>query len=81
MAQHPAIEALRGAMTAMQMPFAGIDMEYNEQVVGFPGGSYVNRLITVRNPQGQTENLDAQLTMKDPQIAALDMARFMNWKV
>jgi hypothetical protein len=76
MAQHPAIEALRGAMTAMQ-----IDMEYNEQVVGFPGGSYVNRLITVRNPQGQTENLDAQLTMKDPQIAALDMARFMNWKV
>jgi hypothetical protein len=56
-------------------------MEYNEQVVGFPGGSYVNRLITVRNPQGQTENFDAQLTMKDPQIAALDMARFMNWKV
>jgi hypothetical protein len=42
-AQHPAIDALRGAMMAMQMPFAGIDMEYNEQVVGFPGGSYVTR--------------------------------------
>ena len=80
-AQHPAIEALRGALTAMQMPFAGIDMEYNEQVVGFPGGSYVNRLITVRNPQGTTENFDVDLTMKNPQIAALDMARFLNWKV
>ena len=80
-AQHPAIDALRGAMMAMQMPFAGIDMEYNEQVVGFPGGSYVNRLITVRNPQGTTENFDVDLTMKNPQIAALDMARFLNWKV
>jgi hypothetical protein len=80
-AQHPAIEALRGALTAMQMPFAGIDMEYSEQVVGFPGGSYVNRLITVRNPQGRTESFDAALTMKDPRIAALDMARFLNWKV
>jgi hypothetical protein len=80
-AQHPAIEALRGALTAMQMPFAGMDMEYSEQVVGFPGGSYVNRLITVRNPEGKTESFDAGLTMKDPRIAALDMARFLNWKV
>ena len=80
-AQHPAIEALRGALTAMQMPFAGIDMEYNEQVVGFPGGSYVNRLITVRNPEGNSESFDVDLTMKNPQIAALDMARFLNWRV
>jgi hypothetical protein len=69
--------ALRNALTAMGMPFAGIDMEYSEQVVGYPGGSYVNRLITVRGADGRTESFDADLTLKNPRIAAVDMANFM----
>ncbi len=75
--RHPAMAALRGALTSMGMPFAGIDMEYSEQTVGYPGGSYVNRLITVRGADGRTENFDAEMTLKNPQIAAVDMANFM----
>jgi hypothetical protein len=75
--RHPAMAALRNALTAMGMPFAGIDMEYSEQVVGYPGGSYVNRLITVRGADGRTESFDADLTLKNPRIAAVDMANFM----
>lgn len=75
--RHPAMAALRSALTAMGMPFAGIDMEYSEQTVGYPGGSYVNRLITVRGADGRTENFDAEMTLKNPQIAAVDMANFM----
>jgi hypothetical protein len=69
--------ALRSALTAMGMPFAGIDMEYSEQTVGYPGGSYVNRLITVRGAGGRTESFDAEMTLRNPQIAAVDMANFL----
>jgi hypothetical protein len=79
--RHPAMAALRSAMTALGMPFAGIDMEYSEQTVGYPGGSYVNRLITVRGADGRTENFDAEMTLKNPQIAAVDMANFMRGNV
>jgi hypothetical protein len=75
--RHPAMTALRSALTAMGMPFAGIDMEYSEQTVGYPGGSYVNRLITVRGADGRTENFDADMTLRNPQIAAVDMANFL----
>lgn len=78
---HPAMAALRSALTAMGLPFAGIDMEYSEQTVGYPGGSYVNRLITVRGADGRTENFDAAMTLKNPQIAAVDMANFMRGNV
>jgi hypothetical protein len=79
--RHPAMAALRSALTAMGMPFAGVDMEYNEQVVGYPGGSYINRLITVRGAGGRVENFDADLTLKNPQIAAVDLANFMRGNV
>jgi len=76
--RHPGMAALRSALTSMGMPFASIDMEYSEQTVGYPGGSYVNRLITVRGADGRTESFDAEMTLKNPQIAAVDMARFLN---
>lgn len=79
--RHPAMAALRSALTAMGMPFAGVDMDYNEQVVGYPGGSYINRLITVRGADGRVENFDAELTLKNPQIAAVDLANFMRGNV
>lgn len=55
---------------------ASLGFTYSEQTVGYPGGSYVNRLITAR-VNGQTENYNAELVLKNPQIATTEILRLM----
>ena len=40
----------------MGLQTSGLQMEYTEEAVGYPGGSYMNRLISVRSPSGTWEN-------------------------
>jgi hypothetical protein len=65
--------ALRNVLTQMGLQVSGLQMDYNEEQVGYPGGSYMNRLITVRTADGRYENFDAELTQRNPQITANEM--------
>ena len=55
---------------------ASFGFTYSEQPVSYPGGSYTNHLITA-HINGQTENYDANLVMKNPEVAAVEMLRLM----
>ncbi len=56
---------------------ASFQFSYSEQTVTYPGGSYVNRLISAK-VNGQTENYDAGLVLKSPQVAAVEMLRLFS---
>ncbi len=71
--RHPGMTALRSALTAMGLQTSGLQIEYTEEAVGYPGGSYMNRLISVRSPGGTWENYDAEMTLRNPQITAGEM--------
>ena len=55
---------------------ANFSFSYSEQPVYYPGGSYMNRQITAQ-VNGQIENYDAGLVMKNPEVAAVEMLRLL----
>ncbi len=71
--RHPGMTALRSTLAAMGLQSSGLQMEYTEEAVSYPGGSYMNRLISVRSPSGAWENYDAEMTLRNPQITAGEM--------
>ena len=56
---------------------ASFQFSYSEQTVTYPGGSYLNRLFNAK-VNGQTENYDAGLVLKSPQVAAVEMLRLFS---
>ncbi|MBI2688697.1 MAG: hypothetical protein HYX27_20540 [Acidobacteria bacterium] len=82
-APHPAagqIEAsgmqkLLDTMSALGMSTSGMSISYSEEVVGYPGGSYTNKLINVTSG-GKTEHFSAELTSKNPFVTAYEMQRY-----
>ena len=72
----PGVQRLMETLSALGMNAAGLQISYSEEVVGYPGGSYVNRLINVTS-NGRTEHLSADLTEKNPTVAAYDIQRFL----
>lgn len=70
------VQKLLDTMTALGMSTAGLQISYSEDVVGYPGGSYLNRLIHVTS-NGKTEHLSAELTDRNPAVAAGDIQRFL----
>ena len=72
----PGVQRLMETLSALGMNASGLQISYSEEVVGYPGGSYVNRLINVTS-NGRTESLSADLTEKNPLVAAYDIQRFL----
>lgn len=70
------VQKLLDTLKALGMNVAGLDIRYSEDVVGYPGGSYVNRMIDV-TIGGKTERLSADLTDRNPLIAAYDIHRYL----
>lgn len=68
---------LRATLQALGMNTVGLQISYDEQVVGYPGGSYVNRLITVSNG-GKTESFSADLTERNPMVTAYEMQKYFS---
>ena len=71
----PALKArLLEAMEAVGVPADGLDFSYAEDLVGYPGGGYTNKLITVRCGNA-SEQFCAVLTEKNPLVAAVEIGR------
>lgn len=45
-------------------------MSYWEECVGYPGGSFMNRCITVETPGGFRMDFNAELTLRSPHVTA-----------
>ena len=71
-----AISLLSADLLKRGLDPASFQFSYSEQTVGYPGGSYVNKLISAK-VNGQTENYDAGLVLKNPQIASVEILRLL----
>lgn len=75
--RHPSVIALHDALQAAGIPTTGLQFEYTDQLVGYPGGAYQNRLITVTFPGGVRENFGADLVMRNPRVAAVEIQNLL----
>ena len=71
------LAALSKALRAKGIEPAGLGFQYSEQEVYYPGGSYTNKLITA-NLNGQAEGFGAALVLKNPELAASEVIRFLS---
>lgn len=74
-----AIARLDGAMKSLGMNPDGLSITYSEELVGYPGGSFMNHLITVACG-GKTEHFCAVLTEKSPLVTAWEIQRYFGVK-
>jgi hypothetical protein len=69
------MQKLLETLSALGMSTSGLNISYNEEAVGYPGGSYMNRQISVTSG-GKTEQFSAELTEKNPLVTAYEMQRY-----
>jgi hypothetical protein len=62
--------AVDAALVALGMDPSMFKMSYWEENVGYPGGSYMNRCITVETPEGYRMDFDAAATLRNPRVTA-----------
>jgi hypothetical protein len=69
------VPELLEAMRTLGMSTGGLQISYSESTVGYPGGSYVNRLIHVSSG-GKKESFSGELTQKNPLVTAYELQRY-----
>ena len=62
--------AVLGALEKEGMDSAGVKISYWEELVGYPGGSYTNKNITIQTASGRKIDLDAAYMARAPWLAA-----------
>jgi hypothetical protein len=58
------------ALRSAGMDPAQFKMSFWEEAVGYPGGGYMNRCITVETPEGYRMDFDAAATLRNPRVTA-----------
>lgn len=74
-APHPGMTRLNDVLHSLGISTTGLDIRYEEEHVGYPGGSYTNRNIVVSNG-AKTERFSADLTERNPLITAFEMQKY-----
>jgi len=69
------MQKLLDTLSALGMSTTGLNISYSEEAVGYPGGSYMNRQISVTSG-GRTEQFSAELTERNPLVTAYEMQRY-----
>jgi hypothetical protein len=70
------VKSLQDALAAAGINTAGLGLAAHEDVVTYPGGSYINRYISV-NTNGHVAGLMTDLVSINPKIAVLDIKRML----
>ncbi len=70
------VQSLKDALDAAGINYSNLDLAAHEDVVTYPGGSYVNRYISV-NTNGHVEGLMTDLVGINPNVAVLDIKHML----
>ncbi len=70
------VKSLKDALTAAGVSFDGLGLAAHQDVVTYPGGSYVNRYISV-NTNGHEEGLMTDLVAMNPNVAVVDIKNML----
>lgn len=71
------MQKLIDALNTLGMANPGLTLNYREEVVRYPGGSYTNRLIEATSG-GKTQMFSGDLTEQSPFVTAYEIQRYLN---
>lgn len=72
------MEVLYAALRKINIEPSGLNLNYEEYPVFYPGGSYTNRYITCQlGSDGPKESYDVGLMLKNPWLTAFEIGRQM----
>lgn len=71
------VQALKDALAAAGINYQNLNLTAHANVEGYPGGSYLNRYISVDTPGGSA-GLMTDLVSIDPKVAVQDIKRMLN---
>jgi hypothetical protein len=72
------ISRLGDALKSVGLDPAAFGITAREDTVWYPGGTYMNRMLTVNLPNGRTENFDTNLTNLRPDVTVIEIQRLLN---
>jgi len=72
------ISRLGDALKAAGLDPAAFGITAHEDTVWYPGGTYMNRMLTVNLPNGRTENFDTNLTNLRPDVTVIEIQRLLS---
>ena len=71
------IDTLRAALVQAGVDISGMQFNQHHDVVTYPGGSYVNDLISFQSASGRTHEYMANLTEIAPQVTVVEIQQLM----
>ena len=72
------ISRLGEALKSAGLDPAAFGITAHEDTVWYPGGTYMNRMLTVSLPNGRTENFDTNLTNLRPDVTVIEIQRLLS---
>jgi hypothetical protein len=72
------VDVVRAALRKANIEPSGLNLYYEEIPVYYPGGSYVNRFVTLELAGGRKQSHDVGLMLKNPWLTAFEIGRFMS---
>jgi hypothetical protein len=76
-----AINALSAILTSYGVDPSSLGLTYSEQGVDGPTGSWTNKMITANFPSGKSQDYSAELTLRNPTVAAVEIMEMLGRKV
>lgn len=71
------VDVLSAALQAAGIDPKALGMSAHDQICTYPGGSYINHLITVTAPNGRTQDYMSNLMMLSPNVTVTEIKHLL----
>jgi hypothetical protein len=75
------VSVLTNALASAGLPASGVKFTRSDEMVGYPGGSYRNHVITAEFSDGRRESFGVDLMMRNPRVTVVELGRMMGFTV
>lgn len=71
------MNAVKQAMMNAGIPLDGVSFSYREELVWYPGGNWVNHMLTASTSDGRSIDFSANLAERSPHVTAAEIDSFL----
>jgi hypothetical protein len=75
--QEKALSAVRSALEAAGIGAGQVELSYREELVWYPGGSWINHYVTATASDGRSMDFSAKLAERSPQVTATEIDSYL----
>lgn len=75
--EQESLAAVRRAMAAAGIADNSVSLSYREEMVWYPGGNWIQHLVTATTPDGRSADFCAELALKSPQVTACEIDSYL----